>query len=86
LKKVRSSTVVSMRRIVKDAHLPLVQIRGHALGIADLRQGAKHQHPVPAAQHPIDLSRTTLGQQFYVHSKMIINSALFGSGYAGLGV
>ena len=71
-------------RVVKDAHFPLVQIRGHALGEADLRQGAEHKHPVPATQHPSDLSRITLGQKFNVHRQMI-NNASFGSGYAGLG-
>jgi len=75
---------VGKPRVVKDAHLPLVPIRGHALGVADLGPGAKYQHPVPATQHPGDLSRITLGQKLNVHAEMI-NNPCFGYGYTGLG-
>jgi hypothetical protein len=72
-------------RVVEDPHLVLVQVRGHSPRVADLRQSAKNQHPVPAAQYSRNLSRISLGQKFNVHHKMI-TKALFGSGYAGLGV
>ncbi len=52
---------------------------------ANLRQRTENQHPVPATQHSRNLSRIPLGQRFNVHREMIIN-ALFGSGYAGLGM
>ena len=55
-------------RVVEDPHLPLIQIRGHSPGVADLRQRAKNQHPVPAAQHSRYLCRIPFGQQFDVHS------------------
>ena len=55
-------------RVVEDPHLPLIQIRGHSPGVADLRQRAKNQHPVPAAQHSRYLCGIPFGQQFDVHS------------------
>jgi len=41
--------------VVEDPDLPLVQIRSHALGKADLRQRPKQQDPIPAGKHPRDL-------------------------------
>ncbi len=60
--------------IVEDADLALVQIRGHALGKADLRQRAEQQYPVPAGKHPGDLRRVTFGQQRQAHSGMSVKS------------
>jgi len=72
-------------RIIEDPYLALVEVRGHSTGVANLWQRAEDEHPVPATQHSSNLSRIPLGQKFDVHQKMI-NNALFGSGYAGLGV
>ena len=42
-------------RVVENADLPRVQIRGHALGKADPRQRAEQQDPIPARKRPRDL-------------------------------
>jgi hypothetical protein len=44
-------------RVVEDPDLSLVQIRGHSLRVADLRQRAEDQHPIPATQYSRDLMR-----------------------------
>src|SRR3954454_6176656 len=70
-------------RVIENPHLPRVQIGGHSLGVADLRQRAKNQHSIPTPQHACDLVLQSLRQQFDAHPGII--SDLFGSGYAGLG-
>src|ERR1039458_5536201 len=40
-------------------------------GVTDLRQHAKHQHPVPTGQHHWNLSRITLGPKFNIYPDMI---------------
>src|SRR4051794_29264232 len=71
-------------RVIENPHLPRVQIGGHSLGVADLRQRAKNQHSIPTPQHACDLVLQSLRQQFDAHPGII--SDLFGSGYAGLGL
>jgi hypothetical protein len=58
--------------IVEDPDLSLVQIRGHPLGKADLRQRAEQQEPVPAGKHPRDLRRVAFRQQRQAHSGIIV--------------
>ncbi|MCZ2074887.1 MAG: hypothetical protein LC130_07785 [Bryobacterales bacterium] len=45
----------SKPRVVEDPDLPLVEERRHPLGVADLRQCAEYQHPVPTTQHSRNL-------------------------------
>src|SRR3954454_15166793 len=70
-------------RVIENPHPPRVQIGGHSLGVADLRQRSKNQHSIPTPQHACDLVLQSLRQQFDAHPGII--SDLFGSGYAGLG-
>src|SRR5215468_4009085 len=73
-------------RVVENADVALVQVRGHALGKADPRQRAEQQDPIPAGKRPRDLGCVTFRQQRQAHSGIIPwSNNLFGSGYAGLG-
>src|SRR5215471_9050784 len=73
-------------RVVENADVALVQVRGHALGKADPRQRAEQQDPIPAGKRPRDLGCVAFRQQRQAHSGIIPwSNNLFGSGYAGLG-
>src|SRR5215469_448306 len=73
-------------RVVENADVALVQVRGHALGKADPRQRAEQQDPIPAGKRPRDLRCVAFRQQRQAHSGIIPwSNNLFGSGYAGLG-
>src|SRR5215471_5413674 len=73
-------------RVVENADVALVQVRGHALGKADPRQRAEQQDPIPAEKRPRDLGCVAFRQQRQAHSGIIPwSNNLFGSGYAGLG-
>ena len=58
-------------RVVENADVALVQIRGHALGKTDPRQRAKQQDAVPAGKCPRDLGCVTVRQQRQAHSGII---------------
>jgi len=74
---------------VENTNPPFAQVGGHAVGIAEHRQGPLHNHPVIARQHPSDLLGVPFSQQNESHSPPRRNGTrftiLFGSGYAGLG-
>src|SRR5262249_28161791 len=73
-------------RVVENADVALVQVRGHAFGKADPRQRAEQQDPIPAGKRPRDLGCVAVRQQRQAHSGLIPwSNTLFGSGYAGLG-
>jgi hypothetical protein len=74
-------------RVVENADVALVQVRGHALGKADPRQRAEQQDPISAEKRPRDLGCVAFRQQRQAHSGIIPwSNNLFGSGYAGLGL
>lgn len=52
---------VRKARVVEDPHLVRKQVGRHPLGVANPRQSAEHQHPVPTTQHPLDLRGVPLG-------------------------
>src|SRR5215831_19426959 len=73
-------------RVVENADVALVQVRGHALGKADPRQRTEQQDPIPAEKRPCDLGCVAFRQQRQAHSGIIPwSNNLFGSGCAGLG-
>jgi hypothetical protein len=41
--------------VIEDPHLPGVQIRRHAFGVAELRQRAENQYPIQASQLSCDM-------------------------------
>src|SRR5215467_11765384 len=71
--------------VVEDANLVRVEILGHPLGVAPLRQRPLNDDPVIAGQSDGDPALVPFRQEFDAHSGIIIDIQ-FGSGYAGLGI
>jgi hypothetical protein len=47
--------LLSPPRVVEDADPPSVEVSGHPLGVAQLRQGTLDDHAVEAGKHPTNL-------------------------------